>query len=890
MRFACLQGLLLFLLLSLPPGAVGATVDLAQGTGELDLTRQIRLLPVEPEQIRTPEEALLSPLWVDARNNMNLLQAPHQKSEIWLQLSLANSGAEPLQRWLEIAPWRVGHIDAWMLRPNTEQPAGHWQTGVGVSVAEREVKSTRAIIPLTLQPREEIRLLIKVSSFHRPRLAVTSWNPRSFDVSEQQRYQYHSIFLAIILTLFVVLLLQHNLPYFLIGCWMLALFALEAEKEGYISYLFFSELSNYGLNLRFISAILEVSLFLTITVYLMGLKQHRYWRWVTPGVWSLAVVASAVGFALDGVELRQLGTVLHLLFALLWLCMLPAMLKQGGKWRWLLLGLLALNWATTTLFVLKYALNIHYMSTFSSFRVEVKILVILGLMLIYALQKRDYERKLERQVREHERAEHERLERAVAQRTRELNQALDSLRRADEARTGFLSRVTHDLKSPLTSIMGYSQLLSGEQGRPGQLSHVIHNSASHMLNLINRLINYARDVTAVEAEDTDIYLHAFINSVTFEARILASRNNNSFKLKSDAQLPAVIRCDETLLREVLLNLIENAAKYTEHGVISLHLSGERRNGSEPGLWLVCEVEDSGCGIPLDRQDQMFEPFSRGEGKQEGLGLGLAIVKELVERMGGEISLNSIPDQGTCVRFAIPVKPGEEEAELAVLKTPEQMLPRYQAANLGAWVVEDAPAIRDLLQLELEELGFRVTCFQDAETAIKALHENGAPDLILTDYRLPGASGDRVLEEARAVDPQLPVLLLSATWYLQADQRSRSAAAQRYTAILGKPMDLARLRREIAAACGLQPSPATATSAAVHGDRPSVLDPATLEQLEHWLELGAVTDMVEWCEQLAQHHPELSGPAEELRQLAERGNFSAIRERLRSADFGSLHQQ
>jgi len=885
MRLRSLPELLVFLLLfPLSVMAAGSAVDLAEQDSGADLTRKMLALEVEPDQALTPEQALQAASWVLVQNHMRLLKAPRRQSEIWLQVELENSQAMPLQRWLELTPWRAGHIEAWMLEPDTGQAAGYWQTGAGVSVAERDIKSTRAIIPVALDAGERAVLLLKVRSSHRPDLSVISWNSLDFALSEQHRYQRHSIFLAVILTLFVVLLLQHNLHYFLLGCWMLALFALEAEKEGYISYLFFSELTDIGINLRFISSLLEKSLFLIITVYFMELRQHHYWRWVPLGALSVTATASAAGFALNGVELRQLISVMHLVFVVLWLLMLPAALRMASKWRWPLLGLLTLSWLASTLYILSYTLNIQYTSNFASFWVGIKILVILGLLLIYALQKRDYERMLECQLREHTRAEHDRLERAVAQRTCELNQALESVRRADQARTGFLSRVTHDLKSPLTSIMGYSQLLSGERGKAGQMSHIIHNSASHMLNLINRLIDYARDVTAVEAVDNDLYLHAFMNSVTYEARVLSGRNGNHFTLESDPALPAVIRCDETLLREVLLNLLENASKYTRNGTIRLRLQGEKVN--QPGgksMRLICEVEDTGCGIATDQQDQLFEPFFRASEQGEGVGLGLSIVKELVERMGGEVSLSSVQGEGTCVRFSIPVEPGQEDAGFAVLKTPEQMLPRYHAGGRTAWVVEDAPSIRELLQLELTELGFRVALFSDAESAMQALYKQGVPDLILTDHRLPGASGDSVLDTARAIDPRVPVLLLSATWYLQADQRAQSRSTQQYTALLGKPVDLVRLRREIASACGLQNlsrSPDTAQDPSGSETLP-VLDHATLEQLALWLELGAVTDIVEWSEQFGRQHPEQASLATELSRLAERGDFRTIRERLQA---------
>src|SRR5690606_33357797 len=145
-----------------------------------------------------------------------------------------------------------------------------------------------------------------------------------------------------------------------------------------------------------------------------------------------------------------------------------------------------LAWTTSTTFVLMYIFNIDYTAEFATMRIIIEAIVVLGLLLVYARQKRDKEKSLELQLRHHEKASREQLEQKVTERTQQLHQALAEAKKANDSKTNFLRQVTHDLKSPLTSIMGYAQLLRAESGSTGKMSNTIYSSAQHMLNMINR--------------------------------------------------------------------------------------------------------------------------------------------------------------------------------------------------------------------------------------------------------------------------------------------------------------------------------------------------------------------------------------------------------------------
>lgn len=860
------------------------TIDLATAPHELDLVPVMQMQVGAPDQRDTPSERLTSSDWIDVQADPQRLIAPRQHSALWLKASLTNTGTTSLTRWLEVLPWRLNQVDAWLVDPAGMKIIDTLQMGQNMPAAQRRIHTSRALIPVTLGVGQSVQLLLYIKSDSRPFLTVHSWEPTTFVAEAASRYQFHTILLTITLTLIAVLLLQADRRYTLLALWMLVMFIFESEKEGYISFLLFDEAWAFADHLRFSSAIMAKSLFMIVSVYLLGLEKQGHWRWLTPAASLISALYVCLTFLLDGVVLRQIGAGLLILWQGVWLLMVIPALRQRRPWQRTLVLLLGTGWITSALFLVSYTLNIHYSGRFDATRIILETAVVLGVLLTFARQRRDEKSALEHALRNYERSERRRLEQAVNERVKELHAALDAAQKADEGRTRFLQQVSHDLKSPLTAIMGYAQLLRVEEGKVGKLSGIIHNSASHMLSLISRLIDYARDATSATAAPTHLYLYAFLNSIKNEALILAEKNHNGFLLDLAQDLPPVIYCDETFLREILLNLVDNACKHTQHGEVSIHVKA--RPGSDGAtLILVFDVIDNGSGIPAERQARLFEPFFRVSEATEGVGLGLAIVRELTLKMNGDITLASHPGHGTRVTIQLPIQRGQEDADRALLSLPNHMLPWYDAAGQHAWVVEDAAEIRDLLVMELSSQGFNAIAFENAERALDALKTSEPhPALILTDHQLPGKTGDTILHAAHQCTPAIPVILLSANWALQSG--SPAQGAQNYAARLGKPVDLVMLRREIARACGLQLLPAGRVpgSDTVRPPGMGQLDDEALKKLALWLELGAVTDIIEWCDELTARNPDLATRMDEIRSFAECGDFASIRKCFRTVDF------
>lgn len=866
-------------------------LDLAQLSAEHDLAAFMQVRDGEQPQAGSLEQVLAAPGWQRGAPAQDLLSAPREHSTIWLQAVISNTSSEPLTRWFDISPWRLNQVEAWFLEPQTLQVLATAKTGLDFSVAERNVKSSRALLPVTLAPGETQRLVLRITSDSRPFLVINSWDPVDYTAYTVTRYQTHAILLTVILTLLAVLLLQQsNRQYLLIGVWMLVAFIFESEKEGYVSFVLFSSLADYADNIRFSMWIINESLFLTVSVYLLGLSQHRIWRWLAPIALSVAAVFSYLTFILDGVEIRNLGSVINIILLVVWVLLIPSALKKKQRYQWFFLFLLSLWWLVTSFILLGYVFNFYYTSAFAPSRVIVEVVVMLGVLLAYSVQQRTDKQVLEYQLRTQEKAQRDRLQQAVKERTWSLRQAVEEASRANAAKTEFLARITHDLRSPLTPVLGYAQLLLAEKGHVGEMGRTIHGSAAHMLQLVNRLIDYARGAGEGEARLDDLYLFSFLGGIAKEANMAAQGNGNRFELITAPDLPHVVRSDATYLRQILLNLLDNAAKHTVDGNIELYVGCDEVSPDQRANLVFC-ITDNGCGVPPEQQERLWEAFYQPpgarEGQQSGLGLGLSIVQQLSQRLGGSLTFDSATDKGTRVCLSLPVMLGrEEDIEAAILALPRHILPRLDGSGLTVWVVEDSPSILEFLSIELSGLGFCVHTFDDGRAVIEAISGDMLPpDIVLTDYYLPGANGDSVLAAVKRRCPEVPVLLLSATQEMSVSEGEPGGGG--YAARLSKPVDLVTLRRELAKASQrelIAPESAQVMGASDLSNPAAVevtLDADERQQLEHFIALGAVSDLMEWCQEQANNTPERRELAAILFSLAEQGRFGAIAEMIGS---------
>lgn len=431
----------------------------------------------------------------------------------------------------------------------------------------------------------------------------------------------------------------------------------------------------------------------------------------------------------------------------------------------------------------------------------------------------------------------------------DLQAAKLAAERANQAKSRYVNGISHELRTPLNSILGYAQLLEHDAAIPAtqrEALAVIRRSGDHLASLVDGLLDLAKIESGKLALEVDeLRLPAFVEQLVGMFRVQAQAKGVRFEHRVHGRLPAVVRADKKRLGQILINILGNAVKFTDHGQVQLEIRARRDMVS-------FEVRDSGAGVAAEDLERIFLPFERGPSAsaaaQVGTGLGLSIARMLINLMGGELKASSEPGVGS--RFEVRLFLPEVRKPRIANEPPPLDIAGYAGPRRQVLLVDDTAVDRAFLASVLEPAGFGVL---QAASGIEALRMvcAQAPDLVLLDIGMPGMDGWETarLMRAQCVRP-LPIIVISADVFEAIQAASAGIAVEDF---LAKPVGVARLMERIRLRLDLvwitgRPVPTTAASLMPPPARPA-LDPALLARLRELGDLGHVRGILDQLDRI-----------------------------------------
>ncbi len=447
---------------------------------------------------------------------------------------------------------------------------------------------------------------------------------------------------------------------------------------------------------------------------------------------------------------------------------------------------------------------------------------------------------------------------------------------ANQAKSEFLANMSHEIRTPMTAILGFAELLmAGDLSLGEQASYLetIHRNGEVLLRLIDDILDLSKiESGKIDLELMDCSPRQIVVDVVALMRGRAIEKGLSLEVDYGPALPETIRTDPVRMRQILVNLVGNAVKFTEHGGVRIAVRCQRRPGVAPKMRLV--VADTGIGMSADGMARLFEPFTQADTSTTrcfgGTGLGLTISKRLAKLLGGDIQAQSEPGRGSV--FSLTIDPGPLEG-VAMVSSPLKAPPKEvgpakteedQTLRGRLLLAEDCPDTRQLIRAVLERAGLEVDEAENGRVACKMASTSAAEgrpyDLILMDIQMPDLDGYQAIRRLRRDGWQQPIVALTAYAMAGDRQKCLNAGCDDYAS---KPIDRAELLAVIARHLGQ-----TAAAEQASDDQESTGEPAGLLE-------GGLLDKAKVGELLEAFSGDLSERAEKIESALQVRDFPSL---------------
>ncbi len=816
---------------------------------------------------------------------------------VWVRLELENTTPFLRDVFLEVAPPRLTHIQL-----HQRMTGGAWRTDVsGVSVAaqNRSLNVPDIVFTVPLQPQEKRVVLVQAQSNTTAlNMAFTLHEPAAFAAKAVHGSLLDLMLIGAALALGIICLfigvalrqplqILLGLRSLLLGSWLLL-------QLGFLSLLLPGALvAAVALQTVWAGWLLLALTMGFVWLFLNGASPVGLPKWAHAGfsvlavLLGLAALAVAAGLQHTTQLAPQIGqiNIAMTVFTLL--------LSTWMVWRGQLAAAMVVVTSCCALLVnFRVHLSILGISNSDPLRQVISpipALITSAVFFVGITVQLLRERQAQQAIRQHaQRQAMAQLEAKVSERTLALQAARDEARQANAAKSLFMAKVSHELRTPMHTVLGYVSLVLRDQPTDvvSRRLKVAHRAGQQLVSQINDLLDYVRiDHAQMRLAHAAFALPAMLQSVSEQAGLLGVERGNSFTSTLSVQgtdgvagaretaCALWLMGDQAHIEQVLLVLLSNAMRYTQHGSVALHTTvlAPLASENEPcGTQHVqFAVTDTGRGIAPEALARIFVLFERGAATdRDGLGLGLPIAQHLLSLMDSRLEVRSQPGQGSTFSFTLALTQADEAQALQLQEPTAHVMAGYAGTTLRILLLEDNPTSRQYLEELLGDMGFDVCAVATVGQAQDAVRSTSAFDLYIVDQHLgEGASGWDFIKylRASAVTPAArstcPVLMLSAT---QASPPADWGMRHGIDLHVLKPVSEPALVQALTVLVKPQWIERAANTEAATETQPIDALPST--QTAHWAELqqaaksGCVTTLNHWCNQhptLLTSHPALA---------------------------------